>query len=110
MRATDTNGWYCEKVFVITVNDLPDPNDITFDSLSVNENAANAAVGTATTTGGSGGDTYTYSLASGIGDTDNASFSFSGAQLQIGATAADYEVKKTYSIRVQSSDQNSRIY
>ena len=109
VEVTDASSTF-QKIFIITVNDQPDPNDITFDSLSVNENAANAAVGTATTAGGSGGDTYTYSLVSGDGDTDNASFSFSGAQLQIGATAADYEVKKTYSIRVQSTDQNGASF
>lgn len=75
MRVTDTiTTLYYEEVFIVTVNDLPDPNDITFDSLEVNENAANAAVGSATTLGGNVGDTYTYTLESGTGDTDNASF------------------------------------
>ncbi len=46
------------------------------------------------------GDTFTYTLVSGTGDTDNASFNVSGANL-VTAAVFNFEVKNSYSVRVQ---------
>ncbi len=45
VRTTDTAGPTYEKAITITLNDLDDPNSITFDSTRVNENAAAELVG-----------------------------------------------------------------
>ncbi|MBN1187852.1 MAG: DNRLRE domain-containing protein, partial [Bacteroidales bacterium] len=46
---------------------------------------------------------HTYSLVSGTGSADNASFNISGNQLRTSASF-NYEIKSSYSIRVQSFD------
>ena len=48
-------------------------------------------------------ESFTYSLINGDNDTDNPTFSISGDQISIKA-APDFEVKKAYTIRVQSTD------
>jgi hypothetical protein len=48
-------------------------------------------------------DVNTYALVSGKGDTDNTSFEIIGDQLIVKENF-DFEIKKTYSIRVRSTD------
>ena len=88
---------------VITPNSTP--TNISLTSSSVNENVATGTtIGALSTTDSDSGDTHTYTLVSGTGDTDNASFSISGANL-LTNTALDYETKNSYSILVQTSDE-----
>ncbi|MEZ4662987.1 MAG: Ig-like domain-containing protein [Caldilineaceae bacterium] len=80
------------------------PTDITLAPSSVNENeASGATVGTLTTTDPDAGDTHTYTLMAGTGDADNGSFTIVGDQLQT-AASFNFEVKNSYSIRVQTDD------
>ena len=48
-RVVDSNNLQLDTVFIIDINDLADPNDITLSSTSVDENSAGATVGTFTT-------------------------------------------------------------
>ncbi|MFY0602099.1 MAG: Ig-like domain-containing protein [Cyclobacteriaceae bacterium] len=80
------------------------PSNILLSKTSFNENTLDALVGTLSATDDAG-DTHTYTFVSGTGDTDNASFTVSGSQLNFDGTA-NFEVKSSYSIRIQATDQN----
>ena len=81
------------------------PTDIALSATTISENAgANAVIGTLTTTDPDAGNRFTYTLVAGTGSTDNAAFNISGNQLR--ATASlDFEAKRSYSVRVRSTDQ-----
>lgn len=55
------------------------------------------------------GDSHSYSLVSGDGDDDNSFFVIDGDKLVVN-DALDYESQSSYSIRVQSSDQNGGTF
>ncbi|MBV6500151.1 MAG: hypothetical protein CJBNEKGG_02620 [Prosthecobacter sp.] len=98
----DTSEPQAFTITVTPVNDLP--TDITLTPASIAENnAANATVGTLAAVDVDAGQTHSFSLVSGTGDTDNGSFSIAGASLKI-TPSANYEVKDSYSIRVQADD------
>ena len=107
MRTTDQGGLWYEEAFTITINDVNEtPTDIALSAVSINENVgANSTVGTLSTTDPDTGNTFTYTLVSGTGSTDNGAFNISGSN-QLTAAIFNYEVKSTYSIRVQSTDQD----
>jgi len=106
VRSTDQGGLFTEKVFSVSVTDVNEsPADIALSTSSIAENAAaGSLVGRFSTTDLDAGDTFAYSLVSGAGSADNASFTISGSQLQA-ANSFDFETKKSYSIRVRSTDQ-----
>ena len=52
---------------------------------------------------------HTYTLVSGTGDADNASFKIEGSNLKINA-APDFETQSSYSIRVQTVDDDDQIF
>ena len=83
------------------------PMDISLSSRSIAENKpAGTVVGRLSTTDPDMGDNFTYSLVSGLGATDNAAFTIggvSGDQLKT-AAAFVYRTRKSYSIRVQTTD------
>jgi len=54
------------------------------------------------------GNGFTYSLVSGQGSSDNASFTIKDAQI-LTNTALDFELKKTYSVRVRVTDSFGRF-
>lgn len=54
-------------------------------------------------------DTHTYTLSSWAWDTDNSHFSISWNNLNI-IESPDYEIKNTYSIRIQTNDWNGWLY
>ena len=82
------------------------PTDITLDANGINENMASGSlVGTLSTTDADGGDTHTYSLVAGTGDDDNNSFAIDGNMLE-SAASFDFEIKSTYSVRIQTDDGN----
>ncbi|WP_141655380.1 Ig-like domain-containing protein, partial [Roseivirga seohaensis] len=82
------------------------PTDIALAPSAIDENnALSAEVGTLSTTDTDATDTHTYSLITGTGDTDNGSFMVAGNKLFAGA-AFNHEVKDSYSIRLQTEDNN----
>ena len=82
------------------------PTDITLSPTTIDENnALSAEVGTLSTTDTDATDTHTYSLIAGTGDTDNTKFMVAGNKLFAGATF-DHEAKDSYSIRLQTQDNN----
>ncbi|MBE3117768.1 MAG: cadherin domain-containing protein, partial [Candidatus Atribacteria bacterium] len=81
------------------------PTDIALSSNSVAENQpVGTTVGSLSTTDPDAGNTFTYDLVSGTGSTDNGAFTITGNSLRT-AAVFDYEAKKSYSIRVRSTDQ-----
>jgi hypothetical protein len=86
------------------------PTDITLTPSSIAENnAANATVGTLAAVDADAGQTHTFSLGAGTGDTDNASFTIAGTALKL-TSSANYEIKSSYSLRVQADDGNGGTY
>ncbi|GAB4366513.1 MAG: hypothetical protein Kow00121_03960 [Elainellaceae cyanobacterium] len=103
----------------VTLNDLPElpgqtaPTDITLTPSAVNENvAAGTQVGTLTTADPDNinGDTHTYTLVAGAGDTDNGQFTLSADGKLSVNFSPDFELKKTYSIRVQTKDRGNKTF
>lgn len=82
------------------------PTNITLSSNSINENVASwSTVWTLTTTDADVWDTHTYSLVVGTGDGDNQYFTITWSTLKL-IHSPDFEIKNTYSIRVQTDDGN----
>jgi hypothetical protein len=86
------------------------PTDITLTPSAIAENnAANATVGALTATDADVGQTHTFSFVTGAGDADNGSFTIDGTALKL-TPVADFEVKSSYSVRVQANDGNSGLF
>lgn len=86
------------------------PTNLTLSATSVKENLPiNTVVGKFTTSDPDAGNTFTYKLVSGTGSTDNASFNVSGNQLRT-SKIFDYETKKSYAIRVRTTDQGGLYF
>ena len=82
------------------------PTDISLSNNIINENIAiGSTVGTLSTTDADTGDSHTYSLVAGTWDDDNASFSITTNVLSIDESP-DYEMKSSYSIRIETDDGN----
>ncbi|RIK34234.1 MAG: hypothetical protein DCC55_33475, partial [Chloroflexi bacterium] len=80
------------------------PTSLSLSNSSVDENqASGAVVGSFSSIDPDAGATATYSLVTGTGSNNNDSFAIVGNQLQT-AASFDYEVKNTYNIRVQVTD------
>ena len=106
VRTTDQGNLSFEKALTIGVNEINEaPTDLALSAIVVNENAANnTVVGTLTSTDPDLNNSFTYNLVTGFGSTDNASFNISGNQIRI--NTAPVTGKTSYSIRVQSTDQD----
>lgn len=86
------------------------PTDIVISTtLMIENNDIWDVVGILTSVDANTGDTHTYSLVSGTGDADNGFFSISWDQLVI-QTITDYEVKSSYSVRIQTDDGNGGLF
>jgi hypothetical protein len=111
VRTTDQGGLTFDRQFTIVVTDADDaPNDIVLSAASINENQASGTIiGSFTSTDQDAGNTFTYSLVSGSGREDNASFTIDNGQLK-SASNFDFETKKTYTIRVQTADQDGLTF
>jgi hypothetical protein len=111
VRSTDQGGLFTEKTFTITVTNVNEsPTDIVLSSTNIAENAGtNATVGTLSTSDPDAGNTFTYTLVAGTGDTDNAAFNISGNTLRASGNF-DFETKSSYSIRVQTTDQEGLVF
>lgn len=82
------------------------PTDISIDNDNVNENVPIwNVVWNFSTTDADLSDTHTYSLVAWTWDDDNSLFSITGSTLSI-ETSPDYEIKNSYSIRIQTDDWN----
>jgi hypothetical protein len=105
VRTTDAQGLVYEKPLVITITDANDaPTHIAFKATSLLENqAVGTTMGSFTTTDADAGASHSYILVTGTGDRDNASFSVEANTLKSNALF-DFEVKQTYSIRVETND------
>ncbi|MEQ8810281.1 MAG: cadherin domain-containing protein, partial [Imperialibacter sp.] len=107
VETNDQNGGLFQKALVITINDVNEiPTDIALDNAAVDEsNPAGTVVGTFSTTDEDAGQSHLYSLVSGTGDGGNSSFAIDVNQLKTAATL-DFETQDTYSVRVETDDQN----
>ena len=86
------------------------PTNLTVSSSSVAENApVGTVVGRFTSVDVDAAQTFTYSLVSGTGSSDNAKFTIVGNQLRTKAVF-DFETKSSYSIRVQTRDQEGLVF
>ena len=98
------------KPVILTLGTNNSPTAITMSSTAIVENAgANAVVGTFSTTDSDVRDSHTYRLATGVGGTDNASFDISSDTLRANVSF-DFETKNSYSIRVQTVDNNGDTF
>ena len=106
IRSTDQGGLYVERTKTITITNVNEsPTNIGLSNSSVAENQpVGTTVGTLSTTDPDIGNTFTYTLVAGEGSTDNAKFTISGNVLKT-AAVFDYELKKSYTIRIRSTDQ-----
>ena len=106
VRSTNQNGLYVEESLTVKVLNLNQaPTAIALSPSSVAENQpVGTTVGTLSTTDPDVGDTHSYRLVSGAGSADNALFTISGDTLKT-AAVFNYEVTRSYSIRIRSTDQ-----
>jgi hypothetical protein len=82
------------------------PTDLSVSPSSVPENQpSGTTLGTFSSTDPDSGQTFSYSLVSGTGSGDNGSFTIASGALKT-AASFDYETKNSYSIRVQTTDQD----
>lgn len=114
VRSTDQSGAFVEKVLPISILNVNEsPTNISLSASSVNENvAAGSLIGTLTSTDPDSTltpQTFSYRLVAGTGDIDNASFEIQESELRLRA-APDFELKSTYSIRLQTRDQGNRTF
>lgn len=113
LKATDSQGLTLEYDFVIYVYDVAeDPTDILLSATSIDENnAINDEVGLLSTVDDDIADTHTYALVSGDGDDDNLSFAINEVDQSIVAKEVfDFETKNSYSIRIQTDDNNGGVF
>jgi ELWxxDGT repeat protein len=114
VRSTDQSGAFVEKVLPITINNLNEtPTNISLSASSVNENIpAGSLVGTLSSTDPDSSRTpqsFSYRLVAGTGSTDNAAFEIQENELRLRA-APDFELKSSYSIRIQTRDQGNLLF
>jgi methionine-rich copper-binding protein CopC len=93
----------------LTINNNT-PSDILFSADSINENnAIDAVIAQLSTTDDDSGQSHAYSLVAGIGDNDNGLFYINDDVLYT-SVIFDHESVDTYSIRVETDDQNGGTY
>jgi murein DD-endopeptidase MepM/ murein hydrolase activator NlpD len=105
IRSTDSGGLFTEKAFNIQVIDINEsPTALTLSNAAIDENQpGGTTVGNLSASDPDNGDSHSYSLVAGTGSTDNALFQVSGSLLQSKGTF-DFEVRRTYTIRVRVTD------
>jgi ELWxxDGT repeat protein len=114
VRSTDQSGAFVEKVLPISILNLNEsPTNISLSASTVAENvAAGTLVGTLSSTDPDHPLTpqsFSYRLVTGTGDTDNAAFEIQENELRL-RSVPDFELKSSYSIRVQTRDQGNRTF
>ncbi|OFY83660.1 MAG: hypothetical protein A3F72_15395 [Bacteroidetes bacterium RIFCSPLOWO2_12_FULL_35_15] len=105
LKTTLANGMFIEKPFGIVIKDTNElPTLITLSIDTIAENTLDSAiVCSLTTTDQEGGSNFVYTLVAGSGDADNAAFGINGNKLLL-LTAADFESKNTYNVRLKTTD------
>jgi hypothetical protein len=111
VEVNDGQGGVFKQSLTVNVTNINEPP--TSFTLSNNEVAEGAAVGTLVGTFSTSGDpegatTFTYAFAPGDGAADNAKFAIAGSQLKT-AAAVDYSVQSVYYIRVSSTDPGGAV-
>ncbi len=96
------------QVFIRNVNDAPTNIFLSNATLSEN-NAIKTYIGNLTTADPDNNTSYTYSLVNGIGSTHNGLFVVSQDSLY-SSSIFDYENQSSYTIRVQTSDNQGGIF
>ena len=110
LRATDNLGCFLEKEFSLIVDKINDAPTGLFLSDSVFfENTSAPFVGSFSSTDPDLIDKFKYSFTIGTGDVDNAKFSIVDSNLFF-KSSANFEVKKTYSVRVRVTDIGGLTY
>ncbi|MFT5914248.1 MAG: gliding motility-associated-like protein [Bacteroidia bacterium] len=111
VQVQDLDGGSAERIFSITINNANDTTtDIQLSSLIVEENKfVGTTVGAFSSTDQDVSDNFTYSLMAGVGDADNLAFKTVGSQL-LTDSIFDFERKKTYQIRVKSTDAGGLFF
>ncbi len=111
VEANDGLGGVFTRTFLINILNINDaPTDIAVSPAAFAENnAPQTTVGTLVAADEDAGATATYSLVIGPGDTDNSSFNIVNGLLRVGVTA-DFETKKSYSVRVMANDGNGGVF
>ena len=107
IQVNDGNGGMFEETFTINITDSNDvPTALTMSNQSVEENQPiGSIVGSFDTADSDTEDDFTYTLVEGSGSEDNSSFEINGDEL-VTAAIFNFEVKNSYSIRVQTDDGN----
>ncbi len=111
LNTTDASGASYIKQFVINIKDSVDAPvalDLSNNSIAENE-AADAYIGTLSATDADQFSGFTYTLVPGSGATNNISFKISNDSL-LAATGFNFEIKKTYSVRIRVTDATNATY
>jgi len=106
-RAAGQNLSNGQKFTISTIRSSNNiPTDISLSPTSIDENSsAWSTVGTLSSSDLDITDTHTYTLTPWVGDSDNIYFSISGTTLSLNHSP-DYEIRDSYSIRIQTDDGN----
>ncbi|MFO0999029.1 MAG: hypothetical protein U0936_01720 [Planctomycetaceae bacterium] len=111
IRTTDQAGFWFEKILTVQITNVNEtPTALSLSNSRVSSDALpGTAIGLFTTTDPDSGNSFTWTLASGPGDTDNATFQINGNVL-LTRSAFDFDTQSTFSIRVQTADQNGLTF
>ena len=80
-----------------------------YNTSIIENNSLNAIISTLSTIDADASDTHTYSLVSGSGSTNNSNFNISNNSLRA-SEVFNYETKNSYSIRIQTSDDQGATF
>ena len=113
VKGTDSGGLSIEKVFTISVTDVPEnvaPVGITLDNHTIAENSpSGTVVGTLSAIDPDDGDTHTFNLTDPVQHPDNAHFTIDGDQLKA-AAIFDFEAKASYTLNLQVTDADGLTF
>ena len=114
LQTIDSGGLTFDKSFTLSVDDINDqPTDLSISATSFDENIPSSSmIATLSSEDPDFNDAHTYSLVPGDGDIDNNAFTVSGNQLSLWylVGSPDYETKSSYSIRLQTEDNNGLTF
>ena len=113
LQSRDAGGETVQQAFVITINNNNEaPTAINLTNTSFDENRPTPiTIGTLSSDDTDPGDSHMYRLVSGTGSTDNGNFFINGNILSINLIGtANFENKSSYTIRVESRDEQSNTF
>jgi VCBS repeat-containing protein len=111
LTLTDSGGLSVSQDVIVTINAMNDtPTDVVLSEIRVDENQpAGTIVGNFTTEDVDASDIHVYRLVDGVTYPDNGFFTVEGNVLKT-AAVFDFEAKSSYSIKVETDDQNGGAY